>query len=279
MCENQIVVLKEGTIGKNGKQYYDDVKVGCGYCLLCRKRKLQEWSFRLQQEEKISTSSHFVTLTYNTKSVPITNSGFMTLEKTHLQKYFKRLRKRSKNTLKYYAVGEYGTQNKRPHYHIILFNSNEYDIRSAWYLDNEEIGDVHIGKVSEASIAYTLKYVSKKQEYIPNWKDINPPFKLSSTNMGLNYLTEEMKQYHKNDIRRNYVMNGPIKVPLSRYYRERIYDDQEKAEQAQIIQKVIREKRADIKKSIGNKDYDLYIREKIKHDTTQRDIFNNNRNL
>ena len=31
-----------------------------------------------------------------------------------------------KNTtpLKYYAVGEYGGQTKRPHYHIVIFNAD-----------------------------------------------------------------------------------------------------------------------------------------------------------
>lgn len=60
-------------------------KVPCGKCLTCKKTKVLQWSHRMQQELKVSYSAYFVTLTYNTESVPITDKGFMTLVKTKEQ--------------------------------------------------------------------------------------------------------------------------------------------------------------------------------------------------
>lgn len=279
MCNNLRKVVDAGTIGKNGKEYYDDVKVACGTCLPCRKRKLQQWSFRLMQEDKNSSQSLFVTLTYDNNTVPITKRGFMTLIKQDLQKYFKRLRKRSKDKIKYYAVGEYGSITKRPHYHIILFNATPEDAIAAWSLDEKLIGNVDIGRVSEASVAYVLKYVNKQQEYIPDWKDIEQPFKLGSTGLGKNYLTHAIQKYHKDDIERNYVQSGTHKVAMPRYYRDRIYDDQDKAEQAQWIQKLQREKIVELKKQIGDQDYDYYIRQKIQRDIEKKDDLSNRNKL
>ena len=68
------------------------VQVPCGKCPQCRSNRASAWSFRLMQEDKRSLSSLFVTLTYNTDHVPILKSGYMSLNKGDLQKFFKRLR-------------------------------------------------------------------------------------------------------------------------------------------------------------------------------------------
>jgi hypothetical protein len=116
----------------------------------------------LVKEGERSKSAHFVTLTYDTDYVPITEKGFLTLNKKHLQTFMKRLRKLSNEKLKYYACGEYGSLKMRPHYHIILFNANADMVHRAWALGGKSLGQVHIGSVTEASIGYTLKYMTKK---------------------------------------------------------------------------------------------------------------------
>ena len=134
----------------------------CGKCLQCLKRRASAWSFRLMQEEKRSDSGLFVTLTYDTRSVPITENGFMTLQKQDVQKFFKRLRKLLPGAkIKYYACGEYGGHTLRPHYHIILFNADAASVASAWSLDGTPIGHIHYGLVTGASVGYTLKYMMK----------------------------------------------------------------------------------------------------------------------
>lgn len=182
----------------------------------------------------MSLSSHFVTLTYDTKYIPITERGFMTLNKRDVQLFMKRLRKLQTTKLRYYAVGEYGTKTMRPHYHIILFNlENEQHIPTAW-----TSGGVHIGTVSGASIGYTCKYIAKPGR-IPLHRndDRVKEFSLISRGIGKGYLSDDVVKYHKSDVTRNFVtLPGGVKNALPRYYRDRIYDDDDKAIQRVVIQ-------------------------------------------
>lgn len=114
------------------------------------KRRTSGWSFRLVKEGESSNTALFVTLTYNTEHVPITNKGFLNLKKKDIQDYFKRLRKLEKDKIKYFVCGEYGSRTFRPHYHIILFNAQIKNVLKAWTLDKQEIGTIYIGKVAEA---------------------------------------------------------------------------------------------------------------------------------
>lgn len=152
----------------------------CGKCPNCAGRRVSGWSFRLMQQHKICESALFLTLTYDTAKVPLSPRGYMTLDKTtystsvlsngkikkkqkssHLQQFIKNLRKaqygNSKSDIKYYACGEYGSKFNRPHYHVILFNAKIELIQDAW-----PHGYIHYGMdVNEASVGYTLKYMSK----------------------------------------------------------------------------------------------------------------------
>lgn len=213
------------------------------------------WGFRLMKEGERSRSSFFVTLTYNTAYVPITKNGFMTLGKKpapfvnkkgklvkntsdDLQLFFKRLRKsHSKQKhgklypVRYYACGEYGDNNSRPHYHLIIFNASQEDILNAWVNPESKkaIGTIYFGEVTGASIAYSLKYISK-QKRIPLHArdDRRKEFAYMSKGIGSNYLTQQMIRWHLNDIKGRYYVpgKGGSKFPMPRYYRERIYDSE-----------------------------------------------------
>lgn len=155
------------------------IPVPCGKCYECFARRISGWSFRLMQQDKHSLTSHFITLTYDTKHIPISPNGFLNLERRALQLFFKRLRKLHSNLykelrvpnqqrrpIKYYAVGEYGSLRKRPHYHIIIFDCFIELIAKAW-----KFGEVHYGTVSEASVGYTLKYMSKPSKIPEHQRD------------------------------------------------------------------------------------------------------------
>jgi len=218
-------------------------QVPCGKCYNCKRRRTSSWSVRLIKEGERSISAHFLTLTYNTDSVPISDNGFMTLNKSDLQKFFKRLRKwHGKNTtpLKYYAVGEYGGQTKRPHYHIVIFNANLEHFERSWSIDLKPLGQIHIGTITEASIGYTLKYICKESQ-IPMHKndDRQKEFALMSKGLGSNYLTEKMLTWHKNkpEERVFVPLKDGKKAPLPRYYKQKIYDEFEKEKIAYHYQK------------------------------------------
>lgn len=152
----------------------------------------------------------------------------MTLDKKHMQDFMKRLRKRNKNQLKYYLCGEYGGKTNRPHYHLILFNADIKTIQPAW-----DMGQVHYGQVSEASVGYTLKYISKTQKIPLHQNDDRlKEFSLMSKGLGKSYIRETIIRWHKEDLLNRMYCNlkDGKKIAMPRYYRDKLYTKDEKGE-------------------------------------------------
>lgn len=209
------------------------------------------------QEEKVSTSTQWVTLTYATEHVPIDYNGNLTLSKRDVQLFIKRLRKAHKKTkIKYYAVGEYGERTHRPHYHIILFNADIEKIQPAW-----KLGDIQYGTVTGGSIAYTLKYMGKQQQK-PVATATPPPisvqgskvrykfrssisgpvqkqFALMSKGLGKNYLTPQMVKWHTESLHNRMYCTLPDgkKIAMPRYYKDKIYNEHQRKGIAYIAKK------------------------------------------
>lgn len=200
--------------------------VPCSKCPKCMARRVSSWSFRLLQEENQSTSALFLTLTYDTKHVPITENGFMSLSKRDPQLFMKRLRKVHSQPLKYYLCGEYGGKTNRPHYHIILFNARIDLIQAAW-----QLGSIHYGKVSGASVGYTLKYMTKGKK-IPMHKndDRQPEFALMSKKIGISYLSPSKIKWHHADLQNRMYVNigGGKKATMPRYFKDKIYTEEQR---------------------------------------------------
>lgn len=240
----------------------------CGRCPPCKKRRVDGWVFRLLEEDKVSQSAHFITLTYDPAHVPISKNGFMTLDKTEFPRFMKRLRKLVMlhtikqfgdldnaeelasvvvPKLKYYACGEYGSTNKRPHYHAIVFNvPDDKMFFEAWKLDGIYFGEVHVGNVTGNSVAYTMKYIDKAKNeagLYPGWRpfvgrdDRVPEFALMSKGMGKSYMTDRIRRYHNADLNRNYLtVDGGFKIAMPRYYKERIFDEDARAAMGSLAQ-------------------------------------------
>lgn len=165
----------------------------------------------------------------------------MSLDKTHPQKFFKRLRKRhdvrykrysriyelpTQDKISYYLAGEYGEIRNRPHYHAIIFNAHPDDIYKAW-----KLGEVHYGEVNQASIGYTLKYMSKDGKIPAHQNDDRiPEFSLMSKGIGKNYLTSQIIKWHKADLLNRMYCNLPDgkKIAMPKYYKDKIYNDHER---------------------------------------------------
>jgi hypothetical protein len=217
----------------------------CGKCPVCVRRRVSAWSFRLNKELERSDGGYFVTFTYNTKHVPITERGLMSLDKTDMQKYFKRLRKMHQGIpIKYVVVGEYGSDRARPHYHAIIFNAKEDDIIKAWMLNGKSLGNVYFGEVNSNSVGYVMKYIGETKFRKKNYYDDRAPlFMCCSRHIGSNYLTEAMVKWHKEDIdNRMYVpAKDGVRYSMPRYYKRKIYTDAER-EQVGLVQKERSEK-------------------------------------
>lgn len=155
------------------------LSVPCGKCGACLHRRQSDWQFRLTNEDLSATNSFFITLTYQDVYSEALG-GYMTpttLDKKHLQDFFKRVRKQSQpfydqrpdiwpktTRFRYYAVGEYGTITERPHYHVIAFNIPEAIIQQIRQGKIWDYGLTHVGGVSPKSIAYVTRYVVTSRE-------------------------------------------------------------------------------------------------------------------
>lgn len=139
----------------------------CGQCLACRINARRIWVARLMLESQCHEHSFFSTFTY--EEVP--RGG--TLVKDHICSTFHRLRKlasgRSK-AVRFFAVGEYGDQLARPHYHAAVFGLSAQEselITSAWHgLRDPEHGArpgfCYHGSLTPDSASYIAGYVTKK---------------------------------------------------------------------------------------------------------------------
>jgi len=87
----------------------------CRKCAACLKRKRKHWLGRFAAEAFTSKQTRFVTLTYDDEHV----SEGRSLPKSHIQSYVKA--KRRFYGFKHFAVGEYGEQTDRPHWHMLQF--------------------------------------------------------------------------------------------------------------------------------------------------------------
>lgn len=148
------------------------LEVPCGQCAGCRLEYSRQWAMRCVHEAQLHFDNSFITLTYDDENLPADFS----LDKTHLQKFFKRLRKHYQpQKIRYYACGEYGDETHRPHYHACLFGL-DFEDKELWKIANgnrlytSEIlrkiwpyGYNVIGDVNFQTAAYVARYVMKKQ--------------------------------------------------------------------------------------------------------------------
>ena len=67
----------------------------CGKCVACLSRRRNDWTYRLTKEKEMSDYTYFLTLTYDQANIPIRivdNTPYFVFDKTHVQKYLKRVR-------------------------------------------------------------------------------------------------------------------------------------------------------------------------------------------
>jgi hypothetical protein len=180
-CFSPLVGYYSSQVGKSGKRGITfvrsasfsgvPIKLPCGQCVGCRLERSRQWAMRCMHEKRLHEHNAFVTLTYDNEHLPLGG----TLVKRDLQLFMKRLRKERGPGVRFYACGEYGDVNFRPHYHVLLFNCRfpdrlrysqnrrgevyytSQELRSIWFQGHNVIGDV-----SFDSAAYVARYIMKK---------------------------------------------------------------------------------------------------------------------
>lgn len=206
-------------------------RVPCGKCLACRISRTREWAVRIVHEMEEWENSSFVTLTYSEENLP-----GKSLVKEDLTLFLKRLRKSldaEKRPLKYYACGEYGDLNERPHYHMIAFGIGPSDkklIQEKWGK-----GFVSLKGVGYESAAYVAGYVMKKYSgklAKEVYADRQIPFQVCSKALGKKWCLRN-ESYLLQDL--SLTMRG-TKMSLPRYYTKVLED---KITDSQINQKTL----------------------------------------
>ena len=156
------------------------IKVPCGRCAPCLSRRARDWSFRLQKEleNPLIYLSDFLTLTYCDESLVYADDKPI-LVKKDLQDFFKRLRKHL--SFRYFAVGEYGGQFGRPHYHLLMFIHSQVttDIYRFYVEKCWDKGFTAHGTITSNSINYVTYYILK-QSYDDKYNSVTAPFQLMS---------------------------------------------------------------------------------------------------
>ena len=100
----------------------------CGGCVNCRINKAREWTGRLLMEQRNPQNAPFqmfVTLTYDNGHLPADGH----LQPDELNQFIRSTRS-SCGQFRYFAVGEYGEEKGRPHYHLLVYPGKETDINN-----------------------------------------------------------------------------------------------------------------------------------------------------
>lgn len=216
---------------------YKQITLPCGNCIGCRLDKSRSWALRNYHEAQMSYGACFITLTFGdaatidnvfrlgefsslsrNKKFAEARKRVNTLVRGDFSKFIKRLRKelskgyeyideegnkrffRMREGLRFYACGEYGDLNQRPHYHALIYN---FDFPGKRYLSTERgnvywthpvlerawgYGFVYISDFTINTANYVSRYVTKKinGRLKDEWyQGIEPEYQVCSNRPGI----------------------------------------------------------------------------------------------
>lgn len=201
----------------------------------------RDWVTRISIEHRLNNNvSCFFTLTYDNENLfYIGNKA--SLSKRDLQLFFKRFRKRIKDSkdiscknVRFYAVGEYGPNTIRPHYHGILFglpasHAVRLLIEKSW-----QKGFITLKPVNKENIFYIANYSTVGMLFgAPKDSEIQPPFRLMSRNNGIGFGATNNLQLFKyyTETKDQSIRFGNSPKPLPRYLLQRFFIDEESLQQ------------------------------------------------
>lgn len=217
--------------------------IPCGQCVGCRMTKADEWATRLWHENQTHDASTFVTLTFSDEHLPADGS----IRVRDIQLFIKRLRKHlGHGRVRYFACGEYGDDNLRPHYHAILYGF-DFEDRYPWRKSQSghvcyrsptlerlwPFGHCEIGTVTRESLGYVARYVLKKvtgQPAADHYKRVNqvtgeihqvqPEFITMSTRPGIG--AAWYTRFKGDAFPSDFVIVDGEKKPIPRYYDKKL---------------------------------------------------------
>lgn len=233
----------------------------CGRCLDCRITRQRDWALRCQHEAQFhkhkdgSSNTCFLTLTYDDEHLP----NDWSVDVRAWQLFAKKTRKRL-GSFRFLAVGEYGGEKLRPHYHALIFgqdfshdrvpmtdaDGNPYFL-SATLAKLWPQGIHHIQLMTQETVNYCCRYTIDKIQSEEELERINPftgevwtvakPFAVMSRggrtgDGGIG--SKWYKTYHKDVFPRDKIISNGRELPVPRYYTKKLKEENE--ELAAIVQ-------------------------------------------
>lgn len=168
--------------------------------------------------------AYFTTHTYSEATVPRTIEGIETLDKSSFRKWLQSQRK-NHGPFRYYAVGEYGDNTFRPHYHMALFSESSQQASAILESWQEKYGFITVTEITDERARYLANYTAKKLNKPDDPRlcfGQEPEFRISSRNppIGADFINVLYKTYtaragaqiikDRGDIERTFRWNGRI---------------------------------------------------------------------
>ena len=218
---------------KNGKRARDRrlrwIQIPCGHCEECRRAKANEWRVRLMEEVKNNPrDAIFATLTFSEESLKKLEYDEKEPNKAPqkaISLFRKRWWKKYGTPLRHWLITEMGHDNtRRIHLHGIIWTGlTEEQFEKEW-----GYGWIFFGyEVSEKTINYIVKYVTKRDE-------VNPEFNgkiFTSKGIGADYINKSSlikHRYRDKFTEETYRAASGVRMALPAYYRQKLWTDQER---------------------------------------------------
>lgn len=217
------------------------VRVDCGRCLPCQKKRSNYWRQRLideyvymvQRDPSLKYKVYFVTLTF-------ANSHYQR-DISHAYESFRLFRERYRKmygrSLRYWVCNEYGEKRGRLHLHALFFNPlcDVYTLRDLWSygrVDMSVVGDSSKNPERDPrkGIIYVTKYITKTVDsWFIKWDDRSRIW--CSPGIGLSYaLDPDKRRWHSHCGNLFFRVDDSGKYPqaLPRYYVDKMFSPVDK---------------------------------------------------
>lgn len=221
------------TLSWSSKKYnkeYAPFQLPCGKCISCKLLQAREKATRCVHEASLYEKNSFITLTYSDENL---ESDRLIYE--HAQKFMRDLRYAyPENPIPSVITGEYGGKNKRPHFHILLFNFSPGDekpykknkqgdqlyksdkLDDIWSRNDKTLSPTLVGPINLSTAGYVCRYQLKKLEHEGEADLYKPIVKYSSKYaIGKAWIEKNWKETFK----KGYVqINKKEILKIPRYY-------------------------------------------------------------
>lgn len=231
-------------------------KLPCGRCLSCRLERAGDLATRAVHEAQMHAAegrgSCFVTYTFADEFLP----KDLSVSVSFVQRFHHRMRK-AIGPFRFLLSAEYGDRDKRPHYHGCYFGHDFREDRYPWKKTEAGVlyrsptlervwtyGHCLLSDFTRENGGYTARYTTKKagggaedaaytrfdDDTGEVWQ-VQPEFLLASRNPGLG--AAWFDKYKAEVFPSDFLILDGRRVPVPRYYLNRLAEDERAAVQAQ----------------------------------------------